>query len=173
MKTLLRTAAAIMCVGIAASPLSARQAAPAKPKSAQTRPASTPAPTVAKESGSPENRSTAVAPVPPLAIGELTPVPLATLPAERVEGERATPADIGRLVEWLAYLGAVLYRAGSPETGAIRELNQQLDAARDETGALLTRAREGEGPPAQDYAKVRSNLARLHERIRTLGGAGQ
>jgi hypothetical protein len=103
----------------------------------------------------------------------LTPVPPSTLPAERIDGERATPADLGRLVEWLAYLGAALYRAGSPDSSANRELYQQLDAARDETGTLLTRAREGNGPPAQEYTKVRSSLARLHERIRALGGTAQ
>jgi hypothetical protein len=105
-------------------------------------------------------------------MGQLTPVPPGTLPAERIDGERATPADLGRLVEWLAYLGAALYRA-SPETSANRELYQQLDAARDETGTMLTRAREGNGPPAQEYTKVRTNLARLHERITALGAAAQ
>jgi hypothetical protein len=173
MKILLLTATVFTCAGLA-SPLGAQQAAPAKPKPAQTRPASSPAPTVPKESGGPtENRSVAASSVATLAIGELTPVAPSSLPAERVEGELATPADIGRLVEWLAYLGAVLYRAGSPETSAIRELYQQLDAARDETGALLTRAREGDGPPAPEYTKARSNLSRLHERVRTLGRASQ
>jgi len=93
------------------------------------------------------------------------------LPAERIDGERATPADLGRLVEWLAYLGAVLYRSGSPDSSAARDLYQQLDAARDETGVFLTRAREGAGPSAQDYTRLRSTLARLHERLRTPGGA--
>jgi ABC-type transporter Mla subunit MlaD len=92
------------------------------------------------------------------------------LPAERLDGERATPADLGRLVEWLAYLGALLYRSGASDSSA-RDLYQQLDAARDETGVFLTRAREGAGPPAQDYTRLRSTLARLHERLRTLGGA--
>lgn len=157
----------LVLVGLAAFPINAQQAAPARPKPAPSRPSS-PSPTVPIDTTSaPQNRPDGTAPA-ALAIGELTPVPPSTLPAEKVDGERATAADIGRLVEWLAYLGAVLYRAGSPDSTAIRDLYQQLDAARDETGTLLTRAREGNAPPAAEYAKVRSNLARLHERIRTV-----
>ena len=153
------------------SVLSAQELPPPKPKSGPARPAPA-SPGVAKESPVPtENTPRASESSPPpltLAIGELTPVPPSPLPPERIEGERATPADIGRLVEWLAYLGAALYRASAPET-TTRELYKQLDAARDETGTFLTRAREGAGPPAQDYARVRSTLAGLHERIRSLG----
>jgi hypothetical protein len=106
-----------------------------------------------------------------LAIGELTPVAPSTLPPERVEGDSASAADIGRLVEWQAYLGAALYRAGSPESATARELYQQLDSTRSEVGLLLTRAREGHPPPGQDYARVRAMLARLHEKIQSLRGA--
>jgi hypothetical protein len=161
--------AALVCAGSSGSLLNAQHLPPPKTKSDQTRPPSGPPPTLPKEPTSPtENaRAAAPSPVPALAIGELTPVPPSTLPPERVHGERATAADIGRFVEWLAYLGAALYRAGSPET-TVRDLYQQLDAARDETGKFLTRAREGDGPSAQDYARLRSTLARLHERIRAL-----
>jgi hypothetical protein len=163
-------AAALICAGSSGSLLSAQQLPPPKPKSGPTTPSSGPPPTLPKESTSPTEkapRAAASDPATGLAIGELTPVPPTTLPPERVDGERATAADIGRFVEWLAYLGAALYRAGSPET-TIRDLYQQLDAARDETGRFLTRAREGDGPSAQDYARLRSTLARLHERIRAL-----
>ena len=158
------------------------RAADAARAAAAERPPAAPVPspqpsTVARSTEASSNVSRAVlpspgppSPVPPLAIGELTPVPPFALPPESVEGERATAADLGRLVEWLAYLGAVLYRAG-PETSSIRELYQQLDAARNETGALLTRAREGTAPSSQDYVRVRAALGRLHERIQTLRGA--
>ena len=149
---------AITHATLTATPLSAQEVAAPKPKA--SAPAENTPPTSATRQAVP-------------GIGQLTPVPLDTLPAERIDGERATPADLGRLVEWLAYLGAALYRAGPPESSGNRELYQQLDAARDETGVLLTRAREGSGPPAQEYTKVRSSLARLHERIRSLGGASQ
>ena len=150
------TAALTCCAVLSGSRIIAQQLPAPKPKS-----------------GTPtENTPTAATrPVAPPGIGELTPVPPSTLPAERIDGERATPADLGRLVEWLAYMGAVLYRSGSSDSSAVRDLYQQLDAARDETGVFLTRAREGAGPPATDYTRLRSTLARLHERLRTLGGA--
>jgi hypothetical protein len=149
------TAALTCCAVLSSSQVTAQQL-PAKPKS-----------------GTPtENTPTAATrPVASPGIGELTPVSPSALPAERIDGDRATPADLGRLVEWLAYLGAVLYRSGASDSSAVRDLYQQLDAARDETGVFLTRAREGAGPPAQDYARLRSTLARLHERLRTLRGA--
>jgi hypothetical protein len=156
-KILVFVTAAFTCAAMNGDSLRAQQVAAPKPKS------STPA------ENAPRSSATRQA-VP--GIGQLTPVPPSALPAERIEGERATPADLGRLVEWLAYLGAALYRA-SPETSANRELYQQLDAARDETGTMLTRAREGSGPPAQEYTKVRSSLARLHERIASLPAGAQ
>ena len=132
------------------------------PVSGPARPAPA-SPGVAKESPVPtENTPRASESSPPpltLAIGELTPVPPSPLPPERIEGERATPADLGRLVEWLAYLGAALYRASAPET-TTREMYKQLDAARDETGTFLTRAREGAGPPAQEGPDERERRAR-------------
>ena len=149
------TAALTCCAVLSSSRVTAQQLPAPKPRS-----------------GTPtENTPTAATrPVASPGIGEFTPVPPSALPAERLDGDRATPADLGRLVEWLAYLGAVLYRSGASDSSA-RDLYQQLDAARDETGVFLTRAREGAGPPAQDYTRLRSTLARLHERLRTLGGA--
>jgi hypothetical protein len=164
-------ATAVWCAGLGNSVLSAQELPPPKPKSGPARPAPV-SPAVPKESPVPTEitpRASESSPPLTLAIGELTPVQPSPLPPERIEGERATPADMGRLVEWLAYLGAALYRASSPETSTIRELYKQLDAARDETGTFLTRAREGAGPPAQDYARLRSTLGGLHERIRSLG----
>lgn len=150
------TAALTCCAVLSSSRVTAQQLPAPKPKSGTST----------------ENTPTAATrPVASPGIGELTPVPPSALPAERIYGERATPADLGRLVEWLAYMGAVLYRSGASDSSAVRDLYQQLDAARDETGVFLTRAREGAGPPAQDYTRLRSTLARLHERLRTLGGA--
>ena len=85
------TAALTCCAVLSSSRVTAQQLPAPKPKS-----------------GTPtENTPTAATrPVASPGIGEFTPVPPSALPAERIEGERATPADLGRLVEWLAYMGA-------------------------------------------------------------------